>query len=41
MVEQESVEAVVVVRGCPCAGQGALRVSESLARRRWRQLGVR
>ena len=40
-VEQELVDGVVVVRGCPCSSPEGLRVSEALARRRWRQLGVR
>ncbi len=39
-VEREPREEVVVIRGCPCAANGTLRVREWLARRRWRELGV-
>jgi hypothetical protein len=33
-------EASLLVRGCGCAGEDGFRVRESLARRRWRELGV-
>jgi hypothetical protein len=32
---------VLLIRGCSCAATRTLRVPEGLARRRWRELGVR
>jgi len=40
-VEAPPPGGLVVIRGCPCAANGTLRVAEGLARRRWRELGVR
>jgi hypothetical protein len=39
-VESVAIQAALLVRGCACAGEGGFRVWESLARRRWRELGV-
>jgi hypothetical protein len=40
-VESPPPGSLVVIRGCPCAANGTLRVAQGLAQRRWRELGVR
>jgi hypothetical protein len=39
-VVKAAAREALLVQGCGCAGDDGFRVRESLARRRWRELGV-